>query len=156
MATKRETSRFAPRRAARTALGAASIAAVLLVASGGARARPEGPTEAELDAMSVEELEVELLSIERELAAIHHELFVLAMAARDPRAAGLALAAWRTHQAMAQALSPEAPRDRRLAARVALHARALAIEGRAPRGLAADVGAFARELAGLEAAASLG
>lgn len=147
------TSGLAPRHTARARLGAASMALALLAASGTASARPEGATVAQLDAMSVEELEAELLSIERELAAVHRELFVLAMDARDARAAGLALAAWRTHQAMAQTLSPDAPRDPRLAARIALHARALAIEGRAPRGLAADAGALARELARLEAAA---
>lgn len=141
-------------RAARAGVGVASLLALLIGMSASASARPEGPTEAELDAMGVEELEAELLAIERELAVVHHERFVLAMAARDPRAAGLALAAWRTHQAMAQTLVPAAPRDRRLSARVALHARALAIEGRALSGLAADAGALARELALLEQGAA--
>lgn len=152
MDARRRIRGFASTRAARAGVGVAVAAALLLGASGSASAHPEGATEAQLDAMDVEELEQELLSIERELAAVHHERFLLAMAARDPRDAGLALAAWRTHQAMAQALVPDAPRDHRLAARVALHARSLAIEGRAERGLAADAGAFARELASLEAA----
>lgn len=133
-------------RAIAVCLAALSI---LVGTAASAGARPEGASEAELDAMSTEDLERELIAIERELALVHRERFTLAMRARDRRAAGLALSAWRTHQAMAQELVPEVTRDARLSARVALHAHALAIEGRAPRGLAVDVGALDRELAAL-------
>lgn len=131
-------------------IGTLLMGLVLIGTPARAGARPEGPTEAELDAMSTEELEHELLSLERELALVQRDLFHLAMRAEDAHAAGLALAAWRSHQRMAQLLVPTAPCDRRLSARVALHAHALAIEGRAPRALTADVGALSRELRALE------
>jgi hypothetical protein len=126
---------------------AACLAASLWsVLSTGANAHSHDVTAAELDAMHPEQLEGVLARLERELALVHRDLFTLAMRTGDLRAAGLALRAWRGHLAMAQALVPDAARDARLSARVALHAHALAIEGRAPRGLERDVRALSREL----------
>ena len=70
-------------------IGTLLMGIVLIGTPARAGARPEGPTEAELDAMSTEELEHELLSIERELALVQRDLFHLAMRAEDAHAAGL-------------------------------------------------------------------
>lgn len=109
-------------------------------------ARSEGPTAKELDAMTIDELDRELLALECELAVVQRERFVLAMASEDVRGAGLALAAWRSHQRMAWTLAADGFGDPVLSARVALHARALAIEGRIPARLEEDAGALGREL----------
>lgn len=127
----------------------AAILATLLLAPS-ASARPEGASEVDLDTLDVEGLERELLAIERELALVHRDLFTFAMAARELAEAGRALSAWRGHQAMAQRLLPDAPRDDTLSARLALHAHTLAIEAREPRGLVDDIRAFDRELAALD------
>lgn len=100
---------------------------------------------------SVEALERELLAIESEVAAHYRLELELAMAEGDLHAAGLALRAWRSHAAMAARLMDGVLVDEALHARLALHARALAIEGRVPQELAADVRALDAEQARLAA-----
>ncbi|HEY8427984.1 MAG TPA: hypothetical protein VIL20_06395 [Sandaracinaceae bacterium] len=91
---------------------------------------------------SVRALERELIAIELELAAHYRTELELALAAGDLHGAGLALRAWRGHVDSAARLMDGVLVDEALHARLALHARALAIEGRVPRELADDVRAL--------------
>lgn len=105
-----------------------------------------GPAAAQ-DEPSIEELERELVAIEEELASYYRVELELAIQANDRHAAGLALRAYRGHHAMAARTLHGALLDDALHARLALHARALAIEGRIPRELADDVRALDEERA---------
>lgn len=94
-------------------------------------------------------LEDELLAIEAELAAHYRAELDLALAERDLHAAGLALRAWCGHHAVIARSMHGVLVDEALHARLSLHARALAVEGRLPPELADDVRALDEESARL-------